>query len=254
MAKGYKSGVSSLPAGLKIVGNPRPSFPKEGIVWVNTDVEPTGHHLSATAPGNPIPGMLWIKISDSSNVEIGTALGKDYITIMLNSVSQYVDGAWVSVEAMSFQGGVWVEWFPQGALYWCGDERTELTGGWKAIKGTNSSGYATVQKNKQSITAIYDKGSGTFYSESGIATTQKVNITGKTKICVNLTDVSATGVYVGLTSVADNFGSGTLIGYTAAKTTGESFHKIEGQSGYYYIALICAAGNSRFTADKIWLE
>ena len=77
MAKGYKSEVSSLPAGLKIVGNPRPSFPKEGIVWVNTDVEPTGYYLSATQPENMAQGNIWVKISDSSSITIGSPIGKD---------------------------------------------------------------------------------------------------------------------------------------------------------------------------------
>ena len=84
--------------GLKVVGGlTRPANPSEGIVWAKTDVDPIGYHLSATAPENPTAGMLWIKISDSSSIKVGTSLGKDYITIMLNSVSQYVGGAWKSV-------------------------------------------------------------------------------------------------------------------------------------------------------------
>ena len=109
MAKGYKSGVSSLPAGLKIVGNPRPSFPKEGTVWVNTDVEPTGYYLSATHPENMAQGNIWVKILDSTQNKICTPISKDSITIMLDSVRQYVNGELVDVEAMTFQNGVWIE-------------------------------------------------------------------------------------------------------------------------------------------------
>lgn len=105
---GFGGGGGGAAIGLKVVGGlARPANPTEGLLWAKTDVEPTGHHLSATAPENPILGMLWIKISDSSTIEIGTALGKGYLTIMLNSVSQYVNGEWKSVEAAGFQDGVW---------------------------------------------------------------------------------------------------------------------------------------------------
>ena len=110
-------GGGGVSAGLKIVGNPRPKNPTEDIVWVNTDVDITGYFLTAEQPENLVEGNLWIKISDSSNIKVGTPLGKDYITIMLDSVSQYIGGELVSVEAMSFQDGVWVDWIPKNRLF-----------------------------------------------------------------------------------------------------------------------------------------
>lgn len=163
--EGFGGGGGAF-AGLKIVGNPRPSNPKEGTVWCNTDVEITGHHLSATATENPTQGMLWIMISDSSTVEIGTPLGTDYITIMLDSVSQYVGGAWVSVEAQSFQGGVWVDWIQY--LYNKGDECTDITGGWYVSRNNN----ATLTKNADSMVIASNSAS----SSSSIAMNNGLNI------------------------------------------------------------------------------
>lgn len=182
MAKGYKSGVSSLPAGLKIVGNPRPSFPKEGNVWVNTDTEITGHVLSATQPENPTAGMLWIKISDSSSIKVGTPLGKDYITIMLISVSQYVGGAWQSVEAQSFQNGVWSErivlLIRDGKYY-----SEDITGGFvaegKKYSSSATNRVPTVKVMEGYVSIGYDAQA----NASGIVrTSNKVDLTGRRTI------------------------------------------------------------------------
>ena len=142
----------------KVVGGlARPTNPAEGLVWAKTDVEPTGYHLSATAPENPTHGMLWIKISDSSNVEIGTPLGKDYITINLNSVSQYVNGAWVDVEAMSFQNGVWVNF-----LYYAFASGGNYVGVWEP----------------------YAYGAGASYSGTTVTPTITINDDGTMKVVV----------------------------------------------------------------------
>lgn len=167
--------------GLKVVGGlARPANPAEGLVWAKTDVEPTGHHLSATAPGNPIPGMLWIKISDSSNVEIGTPLGKDYITIKLDSVSQYVNGAWVSVEAQSFQGGVWNEFAMY--LYRNGNEYESLTGGWGSTDvgytwGKNTTYLNNATKNSDSITIASANGKA-----GAVGTKNKIDVTNYSRL------------------------------------------------------------------------
>ena len=161
MAKGYKSGVSNLPAGLKIVGNPRPSFPKEGIVWVNTDVEITGYYLSATQPENLVQGNVWVKISDSFSNEIGTSFGNDYITIILDSVMQYVNGALVYKEAKSWKGGKWADWW-NGTLYEPGNTYDHITGGWGLLGQFDSyiDGTFSINADSLSVTASGTNGKG----------------------------------------------------------------------------------------------
>ena len=179
MAKGFKSGVSSLPAGLKIVGNPRPSSPKENTVWCNTDVEITGYYLSATQPENLVQGNIWIKISDSSKVEIGTPLGNDYITIKLDSVSQYVNGAWVDVEAMSYQDGKWVAWVSY--LYKPGMTDVLTPIAWAAVSG--QIGVAPVVTYKEDCVEIKLTGGG---GSNGVAYFDKQDLSQFSRVHVSL--------------------------------------------------------------------
>ncbi len=164
----------------QVVGNPRPSNPKEGTVWANTGTEITGYVLSATAPENPIAGMLWIKISDSSSIKVGTPLGKDYITIMLDSVSQYVGGKWVSVEAASFQNGVWNELTTY--LYKNGNEYESLTGGWGSADvgytwGNNATYLNNATKNSDSITIASANGKA-----GAVGTKNKIDVTNYSRL------------------------------------------------------------------------
>ena len=177
-------GGGEVAIGLKVVGGlARPANPSEGLVWAKTDVEPTGYHLSSTAPENPTAGMLWIKISDSANVEIGTALGKDYITIMLDSVSQYVNGAWKSVESMSFQNGVWNGFILY--LYNKGNEYKHITGGWTAVAkrwasswSDANAGKVTIAKGSTSVKATFSY-NGTNYASGLLCTEDDFDLTGK---------------------------------------------------------------------------
>ena len=234
MAKGFKSGVSSLPAGLKIVGNPRPSFPKEGNVWVNTDTEITGYVLSATQPENPTAGMLWIKISDSSSIKVGTPLGKDYITIMLNNVSQYVDGAWVSVEAMSFQNGVWVDWITYIIKNGVISSKFELV----TIRTVNP--FALEQHDDYLRMYDTDGGSNGYGISKGVDVTDISKIILVCKI-INPGDVSNGGCGVGLAKTVNaNLDYNASIANIVAsemRTVAGSYVlelKVESYSGVYY--------------------
>lgn len=252
MAKGYKSGVSSLPAGLKIVGNPRPSRPKEGTVWCNTDVEPTGFYLSATQPENLVQGNIWIKISDSSTNKIGTALGKDFITIQLDSVSQYVNGAWVSVEAMSFQNGVWVEW--------CTYLIKKGVVGDIGFDGVLRSSHPPILTPKTGLLNITSTDS---YS-TGAATPQKIDVTKLSvlyaKIVVNTvyTGISydkLKGASIALLSSLNNSTESNLadaiIAQALTNQIGEQTLelKLDGIDGSYYIGFVIPDGGTKGHTD-----
>lgn len=185
MAKGFKHGAGGAnPLNFKVVGNPQPANPKENTIWVDTDVDITSYVFSATEPETPKAGMLWVKISDSSNIKVGTPLGKDYITIMLNSVSQYVGGAWVDKVAKSYQGGEWVDWVTY--LYNLGDQCDSITGGWKAV---NANGKMTF--NDDHIAFTY---SGSSDTHATVYTNNKIDLTGKTKLIAEVDVTSCNGV------------------------------------------------------------
>ena len=237
--EGFGGGGGAF-AGLKIVGNPRPNNPTEETVWVNTDNEITGYVLSATAAENPTAGMLWIKISDSSTNEIGTALGKDYIIIMMNSASQYVDGAWVSVEAMSFQNGVWVD-FPV-YLYNQGDERTSITNGWTSKR---PSGYFT-STGKLTIGDKSLKATATSGQYIAVVTKAKIDLSKFNTLCFNVLSTNANEddmLYGFLAVFDDTFKDSQAIAEipSANIKTGLNFIDISAINTKHYVGFGCAS-------------
>ena len=90
-------------------GTSQPEIPKENTIWVNTDSEITGWAFSATEPGSPVEGMVWISTGLSSPVEFN-ALKKNWIWIYPISAKQYISGAWVPVTAQTYQDGAWSGW------------------------------------------------------------------------------------------------------------------------------------------------
>lgn len=91
----------------KIVGGTsQPTAPKENTIWVNTSVAIPAWELSATEPGSPVAGMVWISTGTSSGVAFN-ALKKNAIQVYPLSAKQYVGGQWVSVEAKTYQDGEW---------------------------------------------------------------------------------------------------------------------------------------------------
>ena len=141
--------------------------PKEDTIGIVTETDITGVVESTSEPSSPESGMVWI-CTDTNG---------DPVT-----ASQYISGAWVEVEAMSYQNGEWVEWIPSGALYWRGDQRTELTGGWAIRKtdGTNlSQASCTFENEKIKITSA-----GT--TSSVLSTSNKIDLTNAQKLSVNI--------------------------------------------------------------------
>lgn len=190
----------------KVVGNPKPTSPKENTIWVNTDVDITGYHLSVTAPENPTAGMLWIKISDSSSIKVGTPLGKDYITIMLDSVSQYVGGAWVNVEAKSFQNGVWGNFVVY--LFKTGEGAKVEFEIYKASK-------CTITQTSDAVTISYSAVTG---GEGYWLTKDKYDLTGKKEIVFL---AKCTQNYVGTDTVSRGYA--TMFVVASSKATGSGF-------------------------------
>lgn len=110
-------------------GTSEPSNPKENTIWVDTNTEVIGWSFSATEPVDPAEGMVWVKSSDKYGVKINIA--KDNVlSVYPYKVMQYESGSWIVKDGSKvFQSGKWID---IGAyLYYYGDQRTDITGGWK---------------------------------------------------------------------------------------------------------------------------
>lgn len=181
MAKGMKHGAGgSNPLNFKVVGNPQPGNPKENTIWVDTDVKITGWSFCAAEPGDPNEGMVWISTGTSSTAQFN-ALKKNGIQVYPISAKQYVGGAWVDVVAKSYQGGEWVSWIPSGALYWDGIRTVD----WITKSNISMNGWTAKAPTWDSKTVtVY--GGGEYTTYCGIVTKNKVDITGYTKLVVEI--------------------------------------------------------------------
>ena len=126
----------------KVVSNPQPAQPKENTIWVDTNAELTSWIFSAAQPKGQV-GLLWIKTAAFSSAPFN-ALKKNSLIVYPLSARLYTGGAWKKVTAKSWQNGAWVEWIPENALYYHGDECTPVSGGWQARGWKNESIYDKV--------------------------------------------------------------------------------------------------------------
>lgn len=185
--------VSGGGLNFKLVGGlTQPADPAENTIWVITDIEITGYDFNATQPADPMEGMVWISVGTSSTVAFN-ALKKNGIMVYPLSAKQYVNGAGVSVEAKSYQNGNWVDWW-DGGLFVNGNQYESVTGGWSS-NGCADPGYTVITATIGNT--IHLKASS---GKLSIACTEKmVNLSGKKKLKVNLSQRTDGILYVGIT-------------------------------------------------------
>lgn len=214
-----------------VIPNPKPETAKENTIWVDTD-SITSWVFSATAPDNPKAGMVWFSVAASSGVEFN-ALRKNGIHIYPVSAKQYIGGEWVNKTAKSYQNDAWVEWLPEGALYWHGNECVAVTGGWtsKAWKlqsdaGTTAQTYQ-ITRNPDNLT----------FTKTG-----QIGAVMHTAQAINLTNAKAIRFKGEMSK--------------ASKTTWVAFHVWSSISGNYWatnskatVATDTTAGKKEFTLD-----
>lgn len=125
-------------------GTTRPAKATQNMIWIDTDVEITNYILSAAEPEEPVEHMVWITIRTDAPIKVASPVGGDWITVYPISAQQCINGEWIVKDTKNYQDGVWVEWLPEGTLYWYGNECEHLTGGWTSKKWTmqNDAGTA----------------------------------------------------------------------------------------------------------------
>lgn len=90
-------------------GTAEPAYPRDNIIWINTENKITSWFFSMTEPPTPEEGMVWIKTGTSAPASFN-ALKKNGIQVYPVSATQYINGAWVDKTAKTYQGGAWVDW------------------------------------------------------------------------------------------------------------------------------------------------
>lgn len=228
MGKGYKHGGSN-PLNFKVVpGLTQPGTASENTIWVKTE-KIGAWYFSATQPEGLQEWDVWFPTGTSSTVEFN-ALKKNGIQVYPISAKQYVNSTLVDVTAMSYQNGEWSEWIPSGALYWRGDQRTDLTGGW-AIRKTNGTNLTQPTCTFEETSIKISSASG---SKSGVlSTTNKIDLTNAKTLTVDIVNKTNTYIvlYVG-SAINDNEGA---VASKAVSSTGVFDLDVSSVSGSYYV-------------------
>lgn len=229
----------------KVVGGTtQPASPTENMIWVNTDTDISSYTFSAAEPGDPEEGMVWVQTGTASDVSFN-ALKKNVITIYPISCKQYIDGAWVNVEAYIYQEGEWVQFSSTMTivyLYNRGDTCDDLTGGYVAAglkpAATSASAAApTVVYNDDSM-VITGSNTGT-YNGGYVKTVNKIDLTDFTRLVF---EGSRTGNGTAVMQVWTQIGS-YINEYSVAQATipvdaTSSEIDISGLTGEHYIGFM----------------
>ena len=165
---------------------------KTNEIAVLTDNLINGWQFSTQEPENPQTGDIWIKTAETSNISFD-ALKKNHIVLRLMAVYQYETGAWTKKDSAVYQNGAWHIF--EIWIYNRGDQCTDVTGGFD-VKVVYGSVYFY-------DTYIQFNSSSQYGTRSTIYTTNKIDLSGKTKLCVTTTHTSSySNGAMGLTTTA----------------------------------------------------
>lgn len=231
-------------------GTSAPSNPKENTIWVNTSTTITDWVFSATQP-EAATGRVWFLTGASSTVEFNV-LKKNRIQVYPSSAKQYVNGAWAKKEAQTYQGGAWVEWIPAGALFWHGNQCTDVTGGWGVNKSATSSKDAPTCAFESNRIRLTNSG---FASSGILSTVQKIDITNAKVLSVDVTKSGSTSPILYVGGSRTDWNSNCVANVTCS-ATGVIELDVSSVTGRHYVGFYIYADASTldFSVNEVYCE
>ena len=226
--------------------------PKENTIGIITTNKITGWMFAAADPAEPVEGMVYITTGTESDIAFN-ALKKNGIMVYPLSAKQYVNGAWVDVTAMSYQGGEW----RTNSLYIYNNG---------SVTGYSFTCDDDLNSKEASIT---DKGTYLLLSAGAnsyaiFISSSKIDVTKYKTLKMTITDASmkidANRLWFGLSSDKNVDGSGmsAKTAYAAFSGNKELSVDISSVTGSMYVALHVGTPSSTgsFSArvTKIWFE
>jgi hypothetical protein len=200
-------------------GTASPTKATHNTLWANTDHEITRYVFSATEPNNPIEGMLWITIGDTSVMKHSSAVGDDWIIVYPMTAKQYIDGIWLEVVIKSYQYGEWKTFITY--VYKNGIEYTDVA------KFVASGGEDNIQFNATDITV---RQHNVKTAHGRWATTGKVDLSKFSTLVMKLSGQTPYGGMCGF-GVAPSAPTGTnpsTSAFTSLRTAGSNQERFEG--------------------------
>ena len=203
-------------------GTSQPVNPKENTLWVNTQTEISGWVFSPEEPGEPVGGMVWIRLGTTSEVPFN-ALKKGELYCFPTSCEQYVGGSWASVDAYIYQDRQWLQFsseFHYLAVYDSGVENVPLT--------------LTGFTRKTSVLRASLETGGSAY----IKTSSAIDITYNSALNVTCTYLNGDGTFTGYfyARILNTDGSVVAEKRSSRNTTGTISLDISSLTGNYIVA------------------
>lgn len=242
------SGGGGTALNFRVVGGTEaPANLAKNCIWVNTEVDITCWIFSAEKPSPAEPGMVWFKVAASSCVPFN-ALKKNGVMVYPLSAEQYVDGAWVSVTAKTWQGSAWVDWW-NGELYANGNEFESVTGGWyglswKMTSAVTAAETINIDREDSYIKMYFDSSktrrSGFLLPTNKIDLTEFDTLTFAGGIYPNGTGSAAYGYVYILENLEGANANASYVSRADIANSGISSEvsiDVSGLSGEYYIAV-----------------
>lgn len=238
---GFGGGSSGIGLNFEIVGGTtQPTNPKENTIWVNTDVEISGWIFSVTEPESPVEGMVWNAIGTSSTTDFN-ALKNNGIQVYPISAKQYVGGAWVNVDAASYQDGKWVNW----CIYLF--DGSTLTKSYGTFGNPNKyTYYSTTGHNKCGVSSSvssgvlnlsFTKSSGDkSYDSSYAYFSEMIDFTSISSIEISINSKSSSSAAMALT-VLQNLGNSPTSVASTGISAGTKVLDVSALTGNHYLAI-----------------
>lgn len=191
MADAYicrRGGSSGGAGGSELVivgGTTSPAKATHNTIWVDTPTEITSYVLAGTEPAIPIAGMVWITIG-AGGAKMVAPVGDEWVVVYPMSAKQYVDGAWVTRTAKSYQNGEWVEWAIDTVLYESGAFNEDIP---HFSSKTPDNATITYSDSYINMASVANKVSETYEGFGPI------NIAGFSRLIVVLSNTSDKNIY-----------------------------------------------------------
>lgn len=245
--QGFGGGV---PLNFKVVGNPKPTNPKENTIWLNTDVKITGYYFQEEQPADMKQGEVFILTGAKSYASFN-ALKKNTVKVLPLRAVQMKSGTMTNVDAEIYQNGKWERWVYVVDLdvnTWSRTANVQVTNTY-----TNSGGKLVLKASQDS----------NVYKNTGIFHKTPIDLTGYTACKVNLSykGNGNDSMAVGLTQNKDlSFAGDATVKYTYQSNV--ELNKtinldVSNLTGNYYIMLsLRLSGNGRpsMTVSSIEFE
>ena len=233
-------------------GNSLPATADENTIAVFTNTEITSWVFSSIEPTELVEGMVWFNVGSSSSVAFN-ALEENCINVCPLKAMQYVNDAWLSVTAVTYQDGAWKEWvkyllYADGFVPELGSMINNGENGLSINVTPLSGGGIFIKRTPDNTQTGY----------IALCSENTVNVTEYSAMRIKTGAVVSNYIMVGISSVNNSAAAATSknVASSVLAANSEVVVDLSGCSGDYYLTISMAFYGTTMTAElfEITLE